>query len=77
MSVEKVFRLYLDPSAGVHDTVRLDRRMDEFLQEHFREYNRYFGFRDEEMSSDGEVVFTHLREDKQEDDLTVMAIRRK
>jgi HAMP domain-containing protein len=82
MAVEKVFRLTRDPSAGAKDRIRVDANIDRFLRDHFSLYNLYFGHgvsREEtDMPERDEYVwFSHLREEEQRDDLTMLAIRKK
>lgn len=80
VAVEKVFRLVPDPSAGEKDRVFVDMRVDEFLKKHFGQYDRYFG--QPAAAGEGETggylnAYSHLREDEQYDDLTILAIRKK
>jgi serine phosphatase RsbU (regulator of sigma subunit) len=77
VSVEKVFRLNPDPSATAEDHVDVDKNIDAFLKKHFKQYDRYFRTAvagDEEHSY---VTYSHLKEDDQYDDLTILAIRKK
>ncbi len=77
IAVEKVFRMYQDPNAGRDDRVTVDAKVDAFLQNHFEQYRLYFG---NKLEADGEsetVQVTHLKEDEQYDDLTVLAIRKR
>ena len=80
VSVEKVFRMYKSPAAQSSDTVRVDRRIDAFLKDHFNLYAYYCRYDEEaasESSADKNYVFyTNLMEDDQADDLTLLAIRR-
>jgi serine phosphatase RsbU (regulator of sigma subunit) len=75
-AVEKVFRLIPDPSAGPDDRVVVDAKLDQFLRAHFLQYEKYFSHR-VEAAAGPYVSFTHLREDEQYDDLTIVVIRRK
>ena len=82
MAVEKVFRVVPDPSATERDMVRVDRNIDEFLRNHFSLYARYFRYQvPEDQRPDKErdeyVWFSHLKEDEQRDDLTILAVRKK
>lgn len=79
ISVEKVFRIYLDPKATAEDRVQVDKKIEAFLKEHFRQYNRYFPEerRLPEDPRSAYVWYTHMKEDDQYDDLTVLAIRKK
>ncbi|MFP4301557.1 MAG: SpoIIE family protein phosphatase [Spirochaetaceae bacterium] len=76
-SVEKMFRIYPDPGAGPDDRVEVDKKIDEFLRAHFKGYERYFHHPLPEDPQSEYRVFTHLREDEQYDDLTILAIRKK
>lgn len=74
--VEKVFRLYRDAFTGPQDRIRLERKVDDFLGRHFRQYQELFGHRSGAGDGDGSVEFTHLKEDPQYDDLTLLVVRR-
>ena len=74
-SVEKVFRMYKDPQCTEADTVRVDRNIDHFLKAHFNRYDFYCA----QQLDSGEtnyVYYTHLKEDEQMDDLTLLAIQK-
>jgi hypothetical protein len=78
IAVDKVFRLVPDPAAGPGDRVQVDTRVADFLKKHFRQYERYFSHPvtvDEQRK--GTLLFSHLREDDQYDDLTILAIHKK
>ncbi len=77
MAVEKVFRINPDPSAGERDRILVDRKIDAFLRKSFRQYRAYFHHPVENTNFPEYVTYTHLREDKQDDDLTLLAIRKK
>jgi len=73
-SVEKVFRLVPDSSDSSRESVKVDRKIDAFLQKHFMEYKEYYSHKvDEDV---GYIYFSHLKEDKQDDDLTLWAYER-
>jgi hypothetical protein len=75
-ALDKVFRLNPDPSAGPSDRIRVDVNIDEFLREHFLEYSRYFHSPVPDEQFPEYVNFTHLREDDQYDDLTILGVRK-
>jgi hypothetical protein len=79
IAVEKVFRLYRDPSATAKDAVLVDQKIDEFLEKHFDQYRLYCS--DKKPNADtenpGYLLYQGIREDSQYDDLTLLAIRRK
>jgi hypothetical protein len=77
VAVEKVLRLQPAPDAAEKDRVNVDRHVDAFLSKHYGQYGRYFS-RKLEAGQEGEhVTFTHLREEAQYDDLTILALRKK
>ena len=78
VAVEKVFRMYPDPSAGAQDVVVVDTKIAEFLEKHFVQYQNYFHHPVEEKTDQPEYVrFSHIKEDEQYDDLTVLGIKKK
>jgi hypothetical protein len=77
VSVEKVFRLNPDPSASEEDHVDVDKHIDAFLKDHFKQYERYFRRRVETDEEHSFVTYSHVKEDDQYDDLTILAIRKK
>ncbi len=77
VSVEKVLRLQPAADAAEKDRVNVDRRVDAFLQKHYGQYPRYFARRLEAREDEESAIFSHLREDAQYDDLTILAVRKK
>ncbi len=77
VAVEKVFRLVPDPSAGSDVSVSVDVVVDEFLRNTFSAYDDYFRYPDEQRSDSNYRRFTHIYEDEQYDDLTVLLVRKK
>ncbi len=77
VSVEKVFRLYRDPAATGDDRIHIDRKIDQFLKGHFLQYDLFFNHPLEQKEEGEYVVYTHLKEDEQFDDLTILGILRK
>jgi hypothetical protein len=76
VSVEKIFRLYKPPRAAETSRVLVDRKVDEFLKSHFLQYRNYCGdHRDTENPQ--YLYYTHVMEDPQYDDLTIIGIKRK
>jgi hypothetical protein len=75
-ALDKVFRLNPDPSAGEGDRIRVDVNIDAFLKKHFLEYSRYFHSPVPDEQFPEYVYFTHLREDDQYDDLTILGVRK-
>jgi len=101
VAAERIFRMVPDPSAGPDDRVKVDRVVHEFLREHFRQYDRYFGHpvvkpgSGDESGSPGTgggepshhdtgsgpgdeyLEFSHIKEDEQFDDITMLIVARK
>ncbi len=76
-AVEKVFRVYPDPRAGENDRIYVDKVVDSFLKKTFLAYDKYFG---KPLPDDPESdyrEYSHIKEDDQYDDLTILAIRKK
>jgi serine phosphatase RsbU (regulator of sigma subunit) len=79
MSAEQIFRLVRGfEGADETNRVSIAKNVDAFLREHFDQYNIYFDHLAENQGADANyVIYTHLMEDPQEDDLTMFGIRRK
>ncbi len=74
-AVEKVFRIIPDTSAGRTSRVRVDRKIVAFLREHFQEFEEYYANPLDE-GDEGYLYFAYLREDPQDDDLTIWSYER-
>ncbi len=77
VAVEKVFRLYPDPTAKKDDIVHIDKKIDEFLQKYFVQYKYYFKHKLDKTDDPDYAYYTHMKEDEQYDDLTILAVRKK
>ncbi len=80
VSVEKIFRMYPEPQAGAENRVMVDVKVDDFLKKTFLQYDRYFHHpipNPREMDFPNYNFYTHMMEDDQYDDLTLLAIRKK
>ena len=77
MSLERVFRVYPDPSATEEDIITVDKKIDDFLKEHFDQYHDYFVYSKEHEEFPEYIYYTHLKEDEQFDDLTILAIKKR
>ena len=76
VAAERVFRLVPDPTAGIEARIAVDRIVVQFLREHFRQFDTFFGH--PIGDDDAEYLqFSHLREDEQFDDITMLAVYRK
>jgi hypothetical protein len=77
VSVEKMFRCYKPVDAGEESRVLVDKKVDEFLKKHFLQYRRYCLHTREYPENPAYMYYTHIREDEQYDDLTILGIKRK
>ncbi|MDR1025295.1 MAG: SpoIIE family protein phosphatase, partial [Treponema sp.] len=77
VSVEKIFRCYKDPRSGEDSRVLVDRKLDTFLATHFFQYRTYCSRTRENTGNNSYMYYTHLNEDEQYDDLTILGIKRK
>ncbi|WP_053228052.1 SpoIIE family protein phosphatase [Spirochaeta cellobiosiphila] len=77
VSLEKVFRLYPDPKASINDKIRIDVKVDDFLREHFVQYEEYFGYPLDYTDLQEYRYYSYIKEDEQYDDLTILGIQRK
>ncbi|MDR2371484.1 MAG: SpoIIE family protein phosphatase [Treponema sp.] len=77
ISVEKMFRCCKDPNAGEDSRVLVDKKVDAFLKEHFLQYRTYCSYTRENPGNDAYMYYTHVKEDEQYDDLTILGIKRK
>jgi hypothetical protein len=77
VSVEKIFRCYKNPKAGEDSRVLVDKRIDKFLKKYFLQYRTYCSFTRDYPGSDAYLYYTHVNEDEQYDDLTILGMMRK
>jgi hypothetical protein len=77
VSVEKMFRLYKNPAAGEENRILVDRKVDEFLKAHFLQYRTYCTKSSLVSENSAYLYYTHVMEDPQYDDLTIIGIKRK
>jgi len=76
VSVEKMFRCYKPAGADEDARVLVDRKIDEFLKNHFLQYRRYCSHTREYPENPAYMYYTHIMEDEQYDDLTIIGIKR-
>ncbi|HUZ18345.1 MAG TPA: SpoIIE family protein phosphatase [Spirochaetia bacterium] len=77
VSIERVFRFYPDPDAGPDNRIMIDRKVVDFLRHHFDQFDVWFRDPIDHPSLQEYVYFTHLREDEQYDDLTILGIQKR
>lgn len=76
VSVEKVFRMYKREEPKVSDRVKVDRKIDEFLRLHFKEYSVWCMDRSDIENQPTHLYYNGILEDPQYDDLTLIAIKK-
>ncbi len=85
VSLEKIFRFYKPKNISEKDLVEVDVVVDSFLKEHFNLYSEYANivFESGEKSvskkkknNPNYIFYKKLKEDEQEDDLTIIALKR-
>ncbi|GHV82839.1 hypothetical protein AGMMS50212_01790 [Spirochaetia bacterium] len=77
VSVEKVFRMYKNPNAGEDSRVLVDSKVNSFLKEHFTEYHKFLQNTENNPENPMYIYYTHIEEDEQYDDLTILGVNRK
>jgi len=77
VSVEKMFRCFKSPKANEDSRIPVDKKVDEFLKKHFIQYRTYCALTRDYPGSEAYVYYTHVNEDEQYDDLTILGMKRK
>ena len=77
VSVEKMFRCYKPENAAEDSRILVDKKVDEFLKNHFLQYRKYCSYTREFPENPAYMYYTHVMEDEQYDDLTILGIKRK
>ncbi len=84
-SIEKVFRLYRPQNATIKNLVEVDRSIDVFLKKYFPLYSKYALLPTKKSFIKGKflapknpnnVFYSYLKEDPQNDDLTMICLMR-
>ena len=76
VSVEKVFRMYRPKEVMPSDKVKVDRKIDDFLKVHFKDYSTYCLNHGDIETDPTHIYYNELKEDQQYDDLTLVAIKK-
>jgi hypothetical protein len=78
IAVEKIFRLVPDPASTIENKISIDKKVDDFLKTCFDQYQDYFHHPlEEDPTRPLYNRYSHIKEDDQYDDLTILAIRKK
>jgi serine phosphatase RsbU (regulator of sigma subunit) len=80
VSVEKIWRTYPHPAANENNRIMIDKVVDEFLKKTFSLHSMYYSHPIENPNPEeypNYNFYTHLMEDDQYDDLTLLAVRKK
>ena len=75
-SIEKVYRMYKNPEVQQNEYIKVDKKIDEFLEKYFSEYPVYAAKKTENPTMPNYVDYEQIEEDEQSDDLTMLAIKR-
>jgi serine phosphatase RsbU (regulator of sigma subunit) len=76
VAIEKVFRVHPYKRADAEHIIQVDKIIDQFLRDHFLQYRDYFKHPEERPDFPEYVYFSHLDEDEQFDDLTILAVEK-
>jgi HAMP domain-containing protein len=77
LSIERIYRIYRDSSATTDNLITVDKKIDSFLNKTFDQYRKYFEHKLEIDKYSDYIGFSHMKQDDQYDDLTILAVRRK
>ncbi len=77
VAVEKIFRLRADIEGGAGSRISVEAKVDAFLKTHFLQYGQYFAHGIDGAPGSQSLSFSHLKEDEQYDDLTILVLRKK
>lgn len=76
VSIEKIFRMYRPKDRNGTEKVRVDRKIDIFLRQHFVQYGNYCGMKEDPDKESPYLYYNGVCEDPQYDDLTCVAIKK-
>ena len=76
VAIEKIFRMYKPPTATERDEVLIDKKVDEFLSKHFKQFEIYCTNRRPHTTDNEYLWYTHVMEDPQYDDLTILGVQK-
>jgi HAMP domain-containing protein len=80
LAVDFIFRMEKPIGVNEYNTVEQDKKIDQFLSEHFLQYQKYLAkgieHFDEKLQSEY-MLYTELKVDEQFDDLTILTLQRK
>ena len=76
VSVEKIFRIYKPLAPKETDKIKVDRKIDSFLRQHFLQYSNYCMNHSDVPNEPCFVYYEGVLEDPQYDDLTLIGIKK-
>lgn len=76
VSVEKIFRIYKPLAPKDTDKIKVDRKIDSFLRQHFLQYSNYCMNHSDVPNEPCFVYYEGVLEDPQYDDLTLIGIKK-
>lgn len=77
MGLDKMFRIYRDSTTDENARIKVDRNIVEILRKHYVQFGDYFSHPVDDDGKSLQITFSHLREDDQFDDLTMLMVRKK
>ena len=77
IGMDRVFRIYKDSTTDENSRIRMDRNVLEILRKHYVQFDEYFSHPVDDDGTSPQITFSHLAEDEQFDDLTLLMVRRK
>jgi HAMP domain-containing protein len=76
IGLDRMFRVYRDSTTDENSQIQMDRNVLEFLRKHYVEFDRYFTHPLDDDGKAPQIAYTHLAEDEQFDDLTILMVKR-
>ena len=77
IAADKIFRTYTYPKVSVDDRIHIDLKIDSFLRRYFVQFGHYFHTQLPNEIEPNNVIYSHMCEDEQYDDLTILTIMKK
>lgn len=76
VSIEKIFRMYKDSKSNDSQVVKVDTKVDEYLEKHFDQYRLFCGNKRVNDKHPEYREYLGVKEDAQYDDLTLLGIQK-
>lgn len=76
VSIEKIFRIYKPFKPNGNEKIKVDKKIDEFLRQYFKNYGEWCSERSEVEDDPTQLYYIGLCEDPQYDDLTLVSVKK-